>query len=130
VTSSLDSLEMCNVHRSADFRSVPLNRSTAVICRLAYIQRTETPAVSFHPSLYFTWMTLRQSGCCRGKALDLCSGDTRFESWLGHQVSCLRFFMVFFNPSTQIPGYYLYYTTTDSFQILSNLSLILSFNFM
>jgi hypothetical protein len=42
----------------------------------------------------------------RGNALDLHLGDTQFESWLGHWRSWLRFFMVFLNPSRQMPWYY------------------------
>jgi hypothetical protein len=57
-----------------------------------------------------------RAGSCSCNGLDLYSGGSGFISRPGHQLSCVRFFVFFVSPSTQMPRQYLYYLTATSFQ--------------
>jgi hypothetical protein len=61
-------------------------------------------------------------GWSRGTALDLFPGSVRFDPRPGHELSSLRFFMVFLSPSRQMQRQYLDKAIVVSFQILSNSS--------
>jgi hypothetical protein len=61
-------------------------------------------------------------------ALYFYSTDVQFESRQRRLISWLKCFVVFFSTSRQMPTLYLDYTTTASFQILHNSSVILLFD--
>jgi hypothetical protein len=59
----------------------------------------------FFPSTLCNTMSPdHRTGRSRGKTLDPYSGGTRFESRDGKRLSRPRFFVVFPNPSRQMPG--------------------------
>jgi hypothetical protein len=64
----------------------------------------------------------------RTNSLDLYSGDTLFESRLGHGIWWRMFIVTLRGPSRRMPWYYLYQAKEISFQILSKslLPIILS----
>jgi hypothetical protein len=70
-----------------------------------------------------------RAGSCSGNTLSFYSGGTRFESRPGHLLSWLRFSVVSLNPSTEIPGWYLDYTTTATFRVRFNTSFMNSHTF-
>jgi hypothetical protein len=66
----------------------------------------------------------RRKACYRGNIRDACLGDTLFESRPEHWLSWLRVFVgVCQSVQEKMPGWYLEYITTVSFQIVSSSSL-------
>jgi hypothetical protein len=68
---------------------------------------------------YYHRLCRSLTGWLSGNAVVLYSGAARFESRLGHRLAWLRICVVFFSLFKQIPGEYLDYVTTSSFQIIS-----------
>jgi hypothetical protein len=71
------------------------------------------------------WELATEKSRSGGNDLDLYSGGAGPDSWPGHRISWLKFFVAFFSSSRQIPRWYPDSTATAAFLIFSISSLIL-----